>query len=109
MACVMPVTDETFDREVLAQNGPVLVDFYTPACGPCKMLAPTLEEVCQSSAGKLKIVKVDVSENLQTGVRFKIQLVPTLILFRDGQPVGARTGFLSRQQLDQWIQSAQAA
>ena len=108
-ACVKSITDESFDAEVLSHQGPVLVDFYTPTCGPCKMLAPTLEQVCETRSGRLKVVKIDASENLQSGVRFRLQVVPTLLLFRDGQTIGMRTGLLSRQQIDQWIETVIAA
>ena len=81
------VTDATFENEVLQSGEPVLVDFWAEWCGPCKMIAPVLEEIAEEQAGKIKIVKLNIDDNLEVTRRFDVMSIPTLILFKDGQPV----------------------
>ncbi len=107
--CVRQIDQGAFEAEVLQHSGTVLVDFFTPECGPCKMIAPTLEQLCSSRDGVVKIVKIDASENFDLGVQYGIRAVPTLILFKGGQRIGARTGLLSKTQLDAWIDQTLAA
>ncbi len=104
----MPVeiTDAQFSQEVLNSDVPVLVDFWAPWCGPCRMIAPVLEDLAQEMQGKLKIVKVNVDENPIVASSYGIMSIPTLILFRGGSPVGKMVGALPKealkQQLAQW-------
>ncbi len=81
------VTDESFERDVLQSTTPVLVDFWAEWCGPCKQIAPILEEIATEQEGKLKIAKLNIDENLDVTRRFEVMSIPTLLLFKDGQPV----------------------
>ena len=82
---VEKVTDATFEKDVLKANGPVVVDFWAEWCGPCRMIAPALEEISSSLNGKVKIVKLNVDENPGTAAKYGIMSIPTLMLFKDGQ------------------------
>ena len=93
------VTDGTFEAEVLQSSTPVLVDFWAEWCQPCKMIAPHLEKIAQEQEGKLKIAKVNVDENPQMMGAFRIRGIPTLILFKDGQPVETLVGFMPEKQI----------
>ncbi len=91
---LVTITDANFEAEVTNSSSPVLVDFWAEWCGPCKMIAPVLEEIAEEYDGKLRIVKLNVDDNPQTARRFDVMSIPTLILFQDGQPkkrmVGAK-------------------
>lgn len=87
MGSPVNVTDSTFSDEVLNSDKPVLVDFWATWCGPCKMIAPVLEEIATEKAGELKVVKLDVDANPATARDFQVVSIPTLILFKDGAPV----------------------
>jgi thioredoxin 1 len=93
------VTDGTFEAEVLQSSTPVLVDFWAEWCQPCKMIAPHLEKIAQEQEGKLKVAKVNVDENPQMMGTFRIRGIPTLILFKDGQPVETLVGFMPEKQI----------
>ena len=91
-SATVTVTDSSFDNDVLKSSTPVLVDFWATWCGPCKMIAPVLEELASEKAGELTIAKLDVDANPETMRNFQVQSIPTLILFKDGEPVKRLVG-----------------
>jgi len=93
------VTDATFEKEVLQASTPVLVDFWAAWCGPCRMIAPVVKEIANEQAGVLKVAKLDVDQNPATATRFGVQSIPTLILFKDGQPVERIVGYMPKERL----------
>ncbi|MCC2973260.1 thioredoxin TrxA [Massilia sp. IC2-476] len=99
------ITDANFDTEVLKSERPVLVDFWAEWCGPCKMIAPILEEVAQQYEGKLVVAKVDVDANQAVPAQFGIRGIPTLILFKNGAPAAQKVGAMAKGQLVQFIDS----
>ena len=103
---VEKVSDTTFESEVLKANGPVVVDFWAEWCGPCRMIAPALEEIAGSLGGKVKIVKLNVDENPQTAAKYGIMSIPTLMIFKNGQMASRQVGAAPKQKLEQWITAA---
>ena len=103
---VLHATDADFDSQVLASDQPVLVDFWAPWCGPCKMIAPALDQLAAEYAGKAKIVKVDVDQNQQTAMRFHVRNIPMLLLFKGGQVQATQIGAVGKAQLAQMIDKA---
>ena len=99
------VTDDNFEDEVLNASGPVLVDFWAEWCGPCKMIAPVLDELAEEYAGKLKVCKLDVEANPGTAPKYNVKGIPTLILFKNGAAEGKKVGALSKSQLAAFIDS----
>ncbi len=99
------VNDDDFEASVLNADGPVLVDFWAEWCGPCKMIAPSLEEIDNELDGRLTIAKMNVDENPQTPVKYGVRGIPMLMLFKDGQVAGTKIGALPKQQLSQWVNS----
>jgi thioredoxin 1 len=99
MAHELTLTDQTFDEEIKAAGEPVLVDFWAEWCGPCKMVAPILAEIATEQSGKLKIGKVDIDENLELARRFDVMSIPTMILFKDGEPLVRIVGAKGKGQL----------
>jgi thioredoxin 1 len=102
------VTDNNFQAEVLESELPVLVDFWAPWCGPCRMVAPVVEEIAQERQGELKVVKMNTDENQQTAVSFNIMSIPTLILFRNGQPAKTVIGAYPKRKLEAELEPALA-
>ena len=100
------VSDTTFESEVLKATNPVVVDFWAEWCGPCRMIAPALEEIAGSLDGKVKIVKLNVDENPKTAAKYGIQSIPTLMIFKDGQMASRQIGALPKQKLEDWIKAA---
>ena len=103
------VSDDNFDSEVLKATGPVVVDFWAEWCGPCKMIAPVLEEISGSLGSKVKIVKLNVDESPKTAQKYGIMSIPTLMMFKGGQLASRQVGAAPKQKLEQWITSAAAA
>src|SRR6266571_1897245 len=100
------VSDRTFDTEVLQSETPVLVDFWATWCGPCKMIAPVLEEIAGEKDGQLKIAKLDVDQNPDSAQKFGVMSIPTLLLFKNGQEVSRIVGYRSKNQLVQQLEKA---
>ena len=102
---IVDLSSENFDQEVLKSDTPVLVDFWAEWCGPCKMIAPILEEIATEYAGKVKVCKVDVDANPDMPGKLNIRGIPTLIMFKAGNAVDTKVGALSKSQLGEFIDS----
>lgn len=100
---IVHVSDDSFETDVLGANTPVLVDFWAAWCGPCKMIAPVLDELAVEYGDKIKICKVDVDSNKETPAKFNIRGIPTLMMFKDGNAEGTKVGALTRAQLKEFI------
>jgi thioredoxin 1 len=109
MAGVSEVTDNSFQAEVLEADTPVLVDFWAPWCGPCRMVAPVLEELAGERDGELKIVKLNVDDNQQTAAQFEVLSIPTLILFKNGQMAKKVIGAMPKKRLESELEPALSA
>ena len=96
---IQTLTSSTFDETVQAATEPVIVDFWAEWCGPCKMIAPILEEIASEQAGKVKVAKLNVDDNPDAARRYEVMSIPTLIVFRDGQPVKRLIGAKGKGQL----------
>jgi thioredoxin 1 len=100
---IVHVTDASFDADVLNSQLPVLVDYWAEWCGPCRMIAPILDEISHDYAGRLKVAKVNIDENRDTATKFGIRGIPTLMLFKEGAVAATKVGALSKSQLAAFI------
>ena len=100
---VSKVSDTTFESEVLKATGPVVVDLWAEWCGPCRMIAPALEEIAGSLGSKVKIVKLNVDESPKTAAKYGVMSIPTLMVFKDGKEASRQVGAGPKQKLEQWI------
>ncbi|MES9846036.1 MAG: thioredoxin TrxA [Candidatus Sedimenticola sp. PURPLELP] len=102
---IVHVTDDSFEAEVLQSGVPVLIDYWAEWCGPCKMIAPVLDEIAGEYAGKIKIAKLNIDDNPNTPPRYGIRGIPTLMLFKDGEVEATKVGAVSKSQLTAFIDS----
>ena len=103
---VAKVTDASFDQDVLQATDAVLVDFWAEWCGPCRMIAPVLDEIAAEMGGKLRIVKLNVDENPATAAKYGVMSIPTLMLFKNGELASRQVGAAPKTKLVQWVHSA---
>ncbi len=101
---IRKVSDASFEADVLQATVPVLVDYWAEWCGPCKMIAPLIDESASSYAGRLSVAKINIDENAKTPSKYNVRGIPTLMLFKNGQPVATRVGALSKSQLTAFIE-----
>ncbi|HET7546424.1 MAG TPA: thioredoxin TrxA [Usitatibacter sp.] len=102
---IIHVTDDTFEQEVLQSQTPVLVDYWAEWCGPCKMIAPALDQIASEYAGRLKVAKLNIDENQATPPKYGIRGIPTLMLFKNGNLEATKVGAVSKTQLAAFIDS----
>src|SRR5262245_9722028 len=99
------VTDSSFDTDVLKSAGPVLVDFWAEWCGPCKQIAPALEDLAKDLGGKVKVAKINIDENPGTPTKYGVRGIPTLMLFKGGEVAATKIGSLPKTKLYEWVES----
>jgi thioredoxin 1 len=103
MSQSIPLNDETFNDKALASNKPILVDFWAEWCGPCKMIAPLLEDLANDMSDKLTVAKVNVDESMGITEKYNVRGIPTLLLFKDGKLLDRKVGAMSKEQLQDWL------
>ncbi|MBE2896158.1 thioredoxin [Pasteurellaceae bacterium TAE3-ERU1] len=106
MSEVLHVTDASFEKDVLQSDIPVVLDFWAPWCGPCKMIAPILDEIAAELGGKVKIAKINVDENQLVAAKFGVRSIPTLVIFKEGKAVNTQVGALPKTQLTALIEKS---
>ena len=99
------VTDTSFDSDVVNANSPVLVDFWAEWCGPCRMIAPALEDLAGEMGDRLVVAKINIDENPQTPTKYGVRGIPTLMVFKGGQVAGTKIGAVSKNALQDWVES----
>ena len=100
------VSDSSFDSDVLNASGPVVVDFWAEWCGPCKQIAPALEDIASEMGDKITVAKVNIDDNPQTPAKYGVRGIPTLILFKDGEVASMKVGAMPKSKIQEWIESA---
>ena len=103
---IKTITDDSFDSDVIGASGPVLVDYWAEWCGPCKMIAPVLEEIANEYGDRVTVAKLNIDENPNTPPKFGIRGIPTLMLFNNGEVAGTKVGAVSKTQLVEFIESS---
>ena len=98
------VTDASFQSDVLGASGPVLVDFWAEWCGPCRMIAPALEEISQEMGEKVTVAKLNIDDNPDAPTKYGVRGIPTMILFKDGQPAATKVGAAPKSQIQSWLE-----
>lgn len=106
MSSAAKVTDASFDADVLKSAEPVVVDFWAEWCGPCRMIAPSLDQIATEMAGKVKVVKLNIDENPNTAAKLGIRSIPTLMVFKGGKLAATKVGAAAKGDLQKWIQSS---
>jgi thioredoxin 1 len=99
------VSDDSFETDVLKGDGAILVDFWAEWCGPCKMIAPALEEIAKEMDGRVTVAKMNIDENPLTPQKYGVRGIPTLMVFRDGQVAATKVGAMAKNQLQDWVES----
>lgn len=102
-------TDQSFEKDVLKNSEYVLVDFWAEWCGPCKQLSPIIDDISNDMGDKLNVYKVNIDQNPETPAKYNVRGIPTLVIFKNGQPVGTKVGALPKSSLVEWIESVIAA
>jgi thioredoxin 1 len=100
------VTDSSFQSDVLESKTPVLVDFWAEWCGPCRVIAPSLEEISNELNGRLTVAKINIDENPQTPMKYGVRGIPTLMIFQDGQVAATKVGALPKNKIKEWIEAS---
>jgi thioredoxin 1 len=105
MSATVKITDGSFEADVLKSGQPVLVDFWAEWCGPCRAIAPALEEIARDLQGKVTVAKINIDENPATPTKYRVQGIPTLMLFKNGQVAATKIGALPKGKLLEWVNS----